>query len=83
MTTTSTGHATPLDTSRMLLPLDTAMPAIERDRFAVDPFRESVDLAGMLPPAANPFRPGPGRVPPAFGGRERPHAHQRVRDDHP
>lgn len=37
-----------------------------------DPFREDVPTAGLLPRAANPFRPGAGKVPPAFGGRLRP-----------
>jgi hypothetical protein len=34
-----------------------------------DPFL-SPTPGGALDPAANPFRPGMGRVPPAFGGRE-------------
>jgi hypothetical protein len=36
-----------------------------------DPFRQSGDVgaAGALPKAANPFTPGPGKVPPEFGGR--------------
>ncbi len=34
-----------------------------------DPFQQPSD-GGALDPAANPFRPGMGRVPPAFGGRE-------------
>jgi hypothetical protein len=35
-----------------------------------DPFADPRPVAGALDPAANPFRPGMGRVPPAFGGRE-------------
>jgi hypothetical protein len=34
-----------------------------------DPFQDP-SPTGALDPAANPFRPGMGRVPPAFGGRE-------------
>jgi hypothetical protein len=34
-----------------------------------DPF-QTLTPGGALDPAANPFRPGMGRVPPAFGGRE-------------
>ena len=34
-----------------------------------DPFAD-LSPTGALDPAANPFRPGMGRVPPAFGGRE-------------
>jgi len=34
-----------------------------------NPFEEATP-AGALDPAANPFRPGMGRVPPDFGGRE-------------
>lgn len=34
-----------------------------------NPFEEPV-VGGALDPAANPFRPGMGRVPPDFGGRE-------------
>jgi len=34
-----------------------------------NPFEDPVD-DGALDPAANPFRPGMGRVPPDFGGRE-------------
>lgn len=34
-----------------------------------DPFADP-SPTGALDPAANPFRPGMGRVPPAFGGRE-------------
>jgi hypothetical protein len=37
-----------------------------------DPFREEVPTGGVMPRAANPFRPGAGKVPPAFGGRLRP-----------
>lgn len=37
-----------------------------------DPFRDDVPTTGVLPRAANPFRPGAGKVPPAFGGRLRP-----------
>jgi hypothetical protein len=37
-----------------------------------DPFREHAVGAGALPAAANPFTPGPGKVPPAFGGRYDP-----------
>jgi hypothetical protein len=37
-----------------------------------DPFREHDTGAGALPTAANPFTPGPGKVPPAFGGRYDP-----------
>jgi hypothetical protein len=35
-----------------------------------DPFTDPLPPRGALDPAANPFRPGMGRVPPAFGGRE-------------
>lgn len=38
----------------------------------MDPFREEVPTEGVLPRAANPFRPGAGKVPPAFGGRTAP-----------
>lgn len=38
----------------------------------MDPFREEVPTDGVLPRAANPFRPGAGKVPPAFGGRTAP-----------
>ncbi|MBW3562458.1 MAG: ATP-binding protein [Actinobacteria bacterium] len=38
----------------------------------MDPFREDVPVDGLLPRAANPFRPGAGKVPPAFGGRTAP-----------
>jgi hypothetical protein len=35
-----------------------------------DPFRQGGNVgAGALPKAANPFTPGPGKVPPEFGGR--------------
>ena len=37
-----------------------------------DPFRDHDIGAGALPAAANPFTPGPGKVPPAFGGRYDP-----------
>jgi hypothetical protein len=37
-----------------------------------DPFRDHDVVAGALPAAANPFTPGPGKVPPAFGGRYDP-----------
>lgn len=37
-----------------------------------DPFRDDIAGAGVLPAAANPFRPGAGRIPPAFGGRLAP-----------
>jgi hypothetical protein len=36
-----------------------------------DPFKEPT-AAGALPRAASPFRPGPGKVPPAFGSRTAP-----------
>ncbi|MEX1163679.1 MAG: hypothetical protein WEB03_08870, partial [Nitriliruptor sp.] len=36
-----------------------------------DPFK-SPEPAGALPRAASPFRPGPGKVPPAFGSRNAP-----------
>jgi hypothetical protein len=35
-----------------------------------NPFEEPFAGGGVLPPAANPFRPGMGRIPPDFGGRE-------------
>jgi len=35
-----------------------------------NPFEEATVGAGALPTAANPFRPGMGRIPPDFGGRE-------------
>ncbi|MFP4310514.1 MAG: hypothetical protein ACLFS9_00850 [Nitriliruptoraceae bacterium] len=35
-----------------------------------NPFEEPIAGGGALPPAANPFRPGMGRIPPDFGGRE-------------
>jgi hypothetical protein len=41
-------------------------------RVSGDPFRDDVPAVGVLPPAANPFRPGAGKVPPAFGGRRVP-----------
>lgn len=37
-----------------------------------DPFRDDVPTTGVLPVASNPFRPGAGKVPPAFGGRTAP-----------
>ncbi|MFA9429160.1 hypothetical protein [Egicoccus sp. AB-alg2] len=37
-----------------------------------DPFRDDHPAGGILPAAANPFRPGAGKVPPAFGGRMQP-----------
>lgn len=37
----------------------------------VDPFK-TPSPAGALPRAASPFRPGPGKVPPAFGSRTAP-----------
>jgi hypothetical protein len=36
-----------------------------------DPFKDP-EPAGALPRAASPFRPGPGKVPPAFGSRTAP-----------
>jgi hypothetical protein len=36
-----------------------------------DPFKTS-EPSGALPRAASPFRPGPGKVPPAFGSRTAP-----------
>jgi hypothetical protein len=36
-----------------------------------DPFK-TPEPAGALPRAASPFRPGPGKVPPAFGSRTAP-----------
>ncbi len=35
-----------------------------------NPFEEPTAGGGALPPASNPFRPGMGRIPPDFGGRE-------------
>lgn len=37
-----------------------------------NPFDVPSPGSGALPPAANPFRPGPGKVPPAFGSRWTP-----------
>ena len=36
----------------------------------VNPFEDDDPGPGALEPAANPFRPGMGRIPPDFGGRE-------------
>ena len=35
-----------------------------------NPFDDEPTAGGALDPAANPFRPGMGRIPPDFGGRE-------------
>ena len=35
-----------------------------------NPFEDDSTVGGALDPAANPFRPGMGRIPPDFGGRE-------------
>jgi hypothetical protein len=35
-----------------------------------NPFEDERDGEGVLDPAANPFRPGMGRIPPDFGGRD-------------
>lgn len=35
-----------------------------------NPFEEARRDGGVLDPAANPFRPGMGRIPPDFGGRD-------------
>lgn len=37
-----------------------------------DPFEQDAEPGRALDPARNPFRPGMGRVPPDFGGREAP-----------
>jgi hypothetical protein len=34
-----------------------------------NPFEDDTEVGGALDPAANPFRPGMGRIPPDFGGR--------------
>jgi hypothetical protein len=38
----------------------------------VNPFEDDGEYDGALDPAANPFRPGMGLVPPALGGRDEP-----------
>jgi hypothetical protein len=43
-----------------------------------NPFEDTTTGGGALDPAANPFRPGMGRIPPDFGGREPALRHAKV-----
>lgn len=43
-----------------------------------NPFEETLPHRGALDPASNPFRPGMGRIPPDFGGREPALRHAKV-----
>jgi type II secretory pathway predicted ATPase ExeA len=43
-----------------------------------NPFEQDPGTGGALDPASNPFRPGMGRIPPDFGGREPALRHAKV-----